>query len=219
NRSWNCGAEGETSDAGILALRARQRRNLFATLFLSQGVPMVLAGDEIGRTQGGNNNSYCQDNETSWLDWEHADREFLAFCWRVIGFYKQHPVFRRRHWFQGQAIRGVVDIGWFRPDGSEMSDEDWNLGFAKALGVFLNGEAIPSRDALGRRVQDDSFYLLFNAHHEPLPFRLPPAALGTAWESVFDTTGGGESAAPRGNLPAESEILLEARSLAVLRRV
>src|SRR5690348_3847550 len=112
NRSWNCGAEGETNDPAILSLRARQRRNLFATLLLSQGVPMVLAGDEIGRTQGGNNNAYCQDNETSWLDWAAADKEFLGFCQRLIGFYRQHPVFRRRQWFQGRAIRGVADIRW-----------------------------------------------------------------------------------------------------------
>jgi isoamylase len=223
NRSWNCGAEGETADAKILALRARQRRNLFATLFLSQGVPMVLAGDEIGRTQQGNNNAYCQDNELSWLDWEHADHAFLAFCQKVIAFYKQHPVFRRRNWFQGQPIRGVVDIGWFRPDGSEMSDDDWNQGYAKALGVFLNGDAIPSQDALGRKIHDDSFYLMVNAHYDALPFRLPPPELGAQWEWVFDTRApddGGETEAPAAGtkLAAQAEIRLEARSLAVLRR-
>ncbi|MGH9535104.1 MAG: glycogen debranching protein GlgX [Terriglobales bacterium] len=222
NRSWNCGAEGETEDAQVVALRARQRRNLFATLFLSQGVPMVLAGDEMGRTQRGNNNAYCQDNEISWLDWEHADQDFLAFCRRVIAFYRRHPVFRRRHWFQGQSIRGVVDIGWFRPDGSEMSDEDWNQGFAKALGVFLNGAAIPSRDALGRHIQDESFYLMFNAHHEALPFRLPPPALGGRWEWGVDTQSAGdrdETPAEGAQLAAQAEVRLQARSLAVLRRV
>jgi glycogen operon protein len=223
NRSWNCGHEGEVDAAAtgaleIAALRARQRRNLFATLFLSQGVPMVLGGDEIGRTQGGNNNAYCQDNEISWLDWEHADREFLEFCQRVIGFYRQHPVFRRRQWFQGRAIRGVADITWLRPDGSPMSDEDWGRGFAKALMVVLNGAAIPSRDARGARIVDDSFGLLFNAGPEDLTFRLPPPALARAWTPVFDTAAP-TPATPATEMVAATELRTQSRSLRVLRRV
>ena len=222
NRSWNCGHEGEvdgeTGDPEIAALRARQRRNLFATLLLSQGVPMVLAGDEIGRTQCGNNNAYCQDNEISWLDWEHADREFLDFCQRLIGFYRQHPVFRRRQWFQGRAIRGVADITWLRPDGSPMSDEDWGQGFAKALMVVLNGAAIPSPDARGAPIVDDSFCLLFNADHKDLDFHLPPPALGRAWTQVCDTTTTAWLDATA-ELVAATELHMQSRSLRVLRRV
>src|ERR1700710_1079771 len=173
-RSWNCGAEGPTDDPEIVGLRARQQRNFLATLFLSQGIPMLLGGDETGHTQGGNNNAYCQDNEISWLDWETLDDGLLEFAARLIALRREHPVFHRRRWFQGKAIRGaeVRDLGWFRPDGELMSDEDWQHGFAKSLGVFLNGEAMESLDERGEPVRDDSFYVLFNAHHEPLPFRL-----------------------------------------------
>ncbi|MGH9485878.1 MAG: glycogen debranching protein GlgX, partial [Terriglobales bacterium] len=156
NRSWNCGAEGETADAAVRTLRARQMRNLFATLLLSQGVPMILGGDELGRTQQGNNNAYCQDSGISWFDWEHVDQDFLEFCRGLIALARQHPVFRRRQWFSGRALRGSgSDIGWFRPDGGAMSGEDWNHGHA--LAVYLNGAAVPSRDAEGERFVDDSF--------------------------------------------------------------
>src|SRR5919106_3079353 len=165
NRSWNCGVEGPTSDPDILALRARQTRNFLATLFLSQGIPMLLGGDEIGRTQRGNNNAYCQDNEISWYDWGSADRDLLELAAELIHFRRAHPVFRRRRWFLGAPIRGSAarDIVWMRPDGEEMSDEDWQNSFAKSMGVFLNGRAIPGTDERGEPVVDDSFYLMFNA--------------------------------------------------------
>ena len=220
NRSWNCGAEGDTRDPEILALRARQQRNLFATLLLSQGVPMICAGDEIGRTQQGNNNAYCQDNPISWLDWEHADTGFLEFCRRTVALYRRHPVFRRRQWFQGRSIRGGTDIGWFRPDGGAMSDADWNHSFAKAMTIYLNGAAIPSRDTRGQRILDDSFCLLFNAHHDALSFRLPAAdALGGAdgWRCVLDTSAAAPTADPTEMAPGAG-IQVGARSLQVWRR-
>ena len=163
NRSWNCGVEGETDDPAIIALRARQRRNLVTTLLLSQGVPMLLGGDELGRTQGGNNNAYCQDNELSWLDWANVDSDFKAWCEQVAEVRRSHPVFRRRRWFQGRRIRDIDDLAWFRPDGETMSDDDWEMGYARSVGVFLNGEAIPTKDAYGGRIVDDSFFVMFNA--------------------------------------------------------
>jgi glycogen operon protein len=189
NRSWNCGAEGPTDDPQINALRARQKRNFLTTLMLSQGVPMLLSGDELGRTQGGNNNAYCQDNEISWLDWEQADQDLLAFTRFLIGFGREHPIFRRRSWFQGIAIRGneLADIEWFTPEGNVMSEEQWNEGFAKSLGVFLNGESIRRPSLHGERIVDDNFYLLFNAHHEPLTFTLPSGDWGQQWVCVLDT--------------------------------
>ncbi len=189
NRSWNCGAEGPTDDAAILALRARQQRNLLATLMFSQGVPMLLGGDELGRTQGGNNNGYCQDGPVSWYDWSHADDRLLTFARRLIRLRQRHPVFCRRRWFQGRDPHGsgLGDIGWFTPSGREMSDGDWQAGFAKSLGVFLNGGAIPTPDERGERIVDDSFYIMFNAHHDALDFRLPPKAWGAAWTQVLDT--------------------------------
>jgi glycogen operon protein len=189
NRSWNHGAEGATDDAHVNALRARQQRNFLATLFLSQGVPMLLAGDEMGRTQHGNNNAYCQDNEISWIDWEHADQDLLYFTVNLLAFRRAHPVFRRRRWFQGQPLHGrdVRDIAWFTPGGVEMSDNDWNVGFAKSLTVFLNGRTIPSRGPRGEAIIDDTFLICFNAHHEPLPFTMPAAAYGRRWHRVIDT--------------------------------
>jgi isoamylase len=194
NRSWNHGAEGPTDDPEVNARRARQQRSFLATLFLSQGIPMLLGGDEMGRTQGGNNNAYCQDNEISWFDWENVDADLLELTVRLIAFRREHPVFRRRRWFLGTRIHGegVRDIGWFRPDGELMGDEDWQKGFARSLGVFLNGDAIPSLDARGDRVVDGSFYVLFNAHHEALPFRLPARPeWGQRWVKVLDTAGSG----------------------------
>jgi glycogen operon protein len=186
------GTEGPTDDPEILARRARQTRNFLATLFLSQGVPMLLGGDEIGRTQGGNNNGYCQDNEISWYDWGRADESLLEFARGLIQFRHRHPVFRRRRWFQGRPIRGsqVSDISWFTPGGDEMSEEHWGHGFAKSLGVFLNGDSIPTRDSRGEQVVDDSFYVLFNAHSEPIDCVLPNDALGQRWTVVFDTGEG-----------------------------
>ncbi len=189
NRSWNCGVEGDTDDADILECRKRQQRNFLATLMLSQGVPMLLAGDEIGRTQRGNNNAYCQDNEASWFDWEQADENLLAFTCELTSLRREHAVFRRRRWFQGRAIHGseVSDIAWFRPDGTPMADDDWNAAFAKTLGVFLNGEALPDLDSRGRPVHSASFYMVFNAHAEPLRITLPEAAWGRRWRLRLDT--------------------------------
>jgi isoamylase len=188
NRSWNSGAEGETDDLEVLARRARRTRSLLTTLLLSQGVPMLSGGDEIGRTQHGNNNAYCQDNELSWFRWDEADDDLLAFTRAVIELRHQHPVFRRRRWFQGQPLHGAetTDIGWLTPDGDEMDDDDWDAGFARSLQVFLNGQGIASPDDRGNKVLDDSFLILFNAHHEPLSFTLPPEAWGGAWEVVLD---------------------------------
>ncbi len=188
NRSWNCGVEGETGDAEILALRAKQQRNFFATLLLSQGVPMLSAGDELNRTQHGNNNGYCQDNDLSWIDWQNADREMFDFVRLLIRTRTRHGVFRRRRWFQGRSIRGSeqADIGWFRADGQEMTEKDWNSGFAKSLAVALNGKGIPSRSKNGRQIVDDDFYLIFNAHHESLKFVLAPKLPGP-WMLVMDT--------------------------------
>jgi glycogen operon protein len=189
NRSWNMGVEGPSEDLKILELRARQRRNFLATMFVSQGVPMLLAGDEIGRTQGGNNNAYCQDNDVSWIDWLGADNALREFAKNLIALRRDHPVFRRRRWFQGRSIRGSdqSDIGWFRPDGSTMTDADWQAAPARGLGVFLNGDGIESRDAHGYRVRDDSFYIMFNAGHEPAAFKLPPVLATDRWIRVFDT--------------------------------
>jgi glycogen operon protein len=189
NRSWNHGVEGPTDDPAVKALRARQQRNFLATLFLSQGVPMLLAGDEIGRTQGGNNNAYCQDNEISWIDWEQADQDLFYFTVHLAAFRRAHPVFRRRRWFEGQPLHGrdVRDIAWFTPGGVEMSEDDWKVGFAKSLTVFLNGTTIPSRGPRGEAIVDDTFLLCFNAHHEPLPFTMPPEPFGKRWHRVIDT--------------------------------
>jgi isoamylase len=217
NRSWNCGAEGPTDDPDINALRARQQRNFLVTLLLSQGVPMLLGGDEIGRTQRGNNNAYCQDNEIAWYDWERVDAELLEFTRRLIRFQHDHPVFRRRRWFQGRAIHGsgVEDIAWFTREGEQMSEEHWGEDFAKSLGVFLNGKSRASPDPRGRRVVDDSFYLIFNAHHEPLDFYLPGPEWGRTWTRVLDTATGwcedGET------LAAGDRVRVEARSVVVLR--
>jgi isoamylase len=221
NRSWNCGVEGPAGDCkAVNVLRARQKRNFIATLFLSLGVPMLLAGDEFGRTQHGNNNAYCQDNETSWLDWQNIDEKLLAFTHQIIKFRKEHPLFRRRKWFEGRAIRGsdVNDLAWFRPDGEQMSDEDWGAGFAKSLGVFLNGDEIPNVDAAGRRVLDESFYLIFNAHWEPVEFVLPPEIWGQSWSRVLDTRNGAAPTEDTWARAAGTKIKIESRSLVVMRR-
>jgi isoamylase len=190
NRSWNCGVEGETDDEGVLALRAQQQRNLLSTLLLSQGVPMLLGGDEFGRSQGGNNNGYAQDSEISWFDWSGPDEDLLAWTRDLLRLRREHPVFRRRRFFQGQAVRGerFHDIAWITPDGQLMTDEHWSTGFAKSLGVFLNGAGLASRDERGGLVLDDSFLLLINAHHEPLTFQAPVEGPTEPFVVVFDTT-------------------------------
>lgn len=190
NRSWNCGVEGPTRDKKIVALRSQQKRNFLTTLFLSQGIPMLVASDEVGRTQQGNNNAYCQDNEISWINWDDADEELLQFTQKIIALRKKHPVFCRRRWFQGLPIKGkgVHDIAWFLPDASEMTEEHWTTGFAKSLAVFLNGRGIKAVSSKGQAIKDDSFYVIFNAHHESLDFVLPPANFCKRWVKQLDTS-------------------------------
>ncbi len=220
NLSWNCGVEGDTDKPAILALRARQVRNLLATLLLSQGVPMLVAGDELGRTQHGNNNAYCQDNELSWIDWGltpgHLD--LLTFTRRLINFRATHPVLRRRTFFQGRGIRGddVTDILWFDPDGREMTAAAWNAPHARGIGVKLIGDAIAEIDERGEAVHDDTLLVLANAGEAALAFTLPPVPAGQSWQLEFDTNGGGPVTASAVKTPAYE---LGARSLAVLRLV
>jgi len=190
NRSWNCGEEGPSDDPLVNTIRQRQQRNFLATLLLSQGVPMLLAGDEAGRTQQGNNNAYCQDNEISWLHWDKLDHQLLQYAQKLISLRRQHPAFCRRRWFRGQPVEGsgVEDIAWFLPEGSQMSDENWDTGFAKSLAVYLNGMALRAIGPKGEKITDNSFYILFNAYQEPLDFRLPGPEYGKAWQLVLDTS-------------------------------
>ena len=218
NRSWNHGVEGPTDDPDVLALRARQQRNVITTLLLSQGVPMLLGGDEIGRTQQGNNNAYCQDNEVSWFGWstDEVDTDLCEFTARMIAFRQAHPLLRRRRFFEGVSIRGthLDDIGWFRPDGEEMDDTDWQVGHARSLAVFLNGRGLPSADAQGQPVVDDDLLVVFNAAAEPVDFVVPDV-LPSGWQVVVDTARGGwveEDAEPVTGLTAEG------RSTVVLLR-
>jgi isoamylase len=218
NRSWNAGAEGPTDDPAVNRLRAQQQRNLLTTVLLSQGIPMLLGGDEIGRTQRGNNNAYCQDNEISWFDWAHADRQLFDFTRHVIQVQSEHPVFRRRRWFKGRSIRGrgVSDIAWFRPDGQEMSEQDWQAAYAKSFAVFLNGDALRETDDDGKPVRDDSFILLFNAHSEALTFTMPAASFGAAWKGIIDTTV--DSGRREQSVAASEPIEVAGRSMLVLCR-
>ncbi len=218
NRSWNGGVEGPTDDPEINAVRVRQQRNFLTTLFLSQGVPMLLSGDELGRSQGGNNNAYCQDNEISWLDWANTDESLLAFTRQLIAFRREHPVFRRRRWFQGAEIHGLLDVEWFTPDGNVMDDEHWSAHYSKSFMVFLNGQAIPSRGPRGERVIDDSFLVMFNAHYEALDFVLPDGPFGAAWKRVIDTYTG-EIAPENAQHDAGEAVTLEARSLLVMQKM
>jgi isoamylase len=192
NRSWNCGVEGETDDAEVLALRAQQRRNFITSLMLSQGVPMLLHGDELGRSQGGNNNGYCQDSELTWIDWEDVDEGLLEFTKMVTKLRNAHPTFRRRRFFHGRPVRReegdpVQDIAWLTPAGELMDDDDWDVGFAKSLAMYLNGHGIRETDERGEDVVDDCFYLAFNAHHEPIEFTLPSSDYAEGWTVVVDT--------------------------------
>ncbi len=189
NRSWNSGAEGPTDDASVNHVRDVRRRSIMTTLLFSQGVPMLLAGDEIGRTQHGNNNAYCQDSELSWIDWAGADQEFLAFTRRIVQLRKDHRIFRRRRWFDGRPIHGdmVEDIGWYTPDGNAMSDEDWDVGYARSLMMFLNGQAIPTVGPRGEKYTDDSFLMMFNASPEPMTFVIPEGLGGEKWIVELDT--------------------------------
>ncbi len=220
NRSWNHGTEGESDDLAISALRTRQKRNFIATLFLSQGVPMLSHGDEMGRTQLGNNNAYCQDNELAWMPWR-ADEELIGFVKRMALLRADHPVFRRRRFFQGSTEPGEPDgqrdIAWLTPDGKQMTDSDWNIGYARAVIVYLNGDAITEPDTRGQRVRDDSFLLLFNAHSESITFRIPHAGFGERWEVGLDTAT--DMLGEREPVKAGDEIVMIDRSLLLLRRV
>jgi len=204
----------------INARRARQKRNFLATLMLSQGVPMAVDGDEIGRTQHGNNNAYGQDNDLSWFDWEHVDDGLFAFVARVIGFRHEHAVFQRRRWFLGRPVRGADagDIGWFKPDGEPMTDDDWNNSFARSLAVYLNGETLPDPDTRGERIIDDSFYTLFNANYETMTFRLPAASLGERWAKVIDTGDPVPELRNQATYRAGDQLQVQAYSVIVLRR-
>ena len=221
NRSWNCGVEGPTDDPEVLALRGRQQRNMLATLILSQGTPMLAHGDEFGRTQQGNNNVYCQDNELSWVDWSLAESnaDLVAFTRNVIALRTEHPVFRRRRFFEGRPIRSgdqSRDIAWRTPAGDEMMPEDWDSGFGKSLAVFLNGEGIPEPDQRGQRVVDDSFLMCFNAHHEPIEFVTPDGPHAEEWTVALDTD------VPDGlreeTVVAGKPVRVQARSVLVLRK-
>ncbi|MBT1192402.1 glycogen debranching protein GlgX [Rhodococcus kroppenstedtii] len=221
NRSWNCGVEGPTDDPEILSLRARQIRNMLATLMLSQGTPMLAHGDEMGRTQQGNNNVYCQDSELAWMDWSLAETnaDLVEFTSRVIALRNAHPVFRRRRFFEGRPIRSAEqtrDIAWLTPAGEEMTEADWDSGFGKSLAVFLNGEGIPEPDARGNRVVDDTFYLCFNAHHEPLDFTTVDGEYASEWTVALDTA---VSTGVRDTVVAAGKsVRVQARSLLVLRK-
>jgi isoamylase len=223
NQSWNCGVEGPTTDPKILALRVRQKRNFIATLMFSQGVPMILACDPLGRTQRGNNNAYCQDNELSWIDWHvnSSQLEFLDFVRHVIAIRKAHPMFRRGSFFQGRAIRGaaVKDIVWLTPDGDEMTDEEWTQSFARCLGMFLAGREMGEDDDQGRPLIDDDFILLLNSHHEPIPFIIPPLPLPSSWQVVVDTSHADWQSVGERRYVAGDAFPLQERSLALLRRV
>lgn len=217
NRSWNCGIEGETDDTDIRTLRMRQKRNFLATLFLSQGVPMLMAGDEMGRSQQGNNNAYCQDNEVSWLNWNlnKEDRELFKFVKNLIQLKKKHPSFRRRNFFQGHSIKGKKDIVWLNPDGYEMSDQQWQHDFARSLGIYLAGSGIEERDAHGHLITDDDFMMLLNAHHEEIQFQLPDFIGDQTWQVLIDTIG---TSAPliAQNYRSGDSYLLQGRSLVLL---
>ncbi len=222
NESMNFGVEGETDEEGIIEIRERQKRNFLATLLLSQGVPMLLGGDEIGRTQGGNNNGYAQDNEVSWFHWDlqRRDRQLLAFTRSLIRLFKAHPVLRRRHFFQGRQIRGsrVKDLSWFLPDGTEMTDEEWQAPGVKTLAVQFAGDAIDDRGPRGERIVDDTLLVIFNADDRPVAFTLPNHESARRWETVFDTVHRTFTAA-HGEHDGGSAYRIAERSVVCLRRL
>ncbi len=220
NRSWNCGAEGPTDDKEVNALRLRQQRNMLTTLLLSQGVPMIAHGDELSRTQRGNNNGYCQDNEITWVDWALSDdeRRLLEFTQHLVALRRNHPVFRRRRFFAGQADHGgessIWEIGWFQPNGDHMDDDAWANGLARSVMVFLNGSAIPEPGERGQKIVDDNFLVIFNASSDELDFVLPDASYGTQWLPEVDTAA--ELVEPTEHKPGEL-ITVHSRSVVVLR--
>lgn len=219
NRSWNCGVEGPTEDEKIIQLRRRQMRNFLSTLFLSQGVPMLLAGDEMARTQMGNNNSYCQDNELSWLDWENMDHELVEFTSRLIHLKLEHAVFSRVKWFKYEVVneKGVKDIEWFLPGGEIMTIEDWENESGKAIGVYLSGDGIKYRTHDGNAIKDDNFFLAFNSSPRRLIFRLPDGQWGDPWIKVMCSHDGVFYQEDQQVFPANGMIQVEARSVVVLK--
>ena len=224
NRSWNCGVEGPTDDPEVLQLRAQQRRNFLTTLLLSLGTPMIAHGDEFARTQGGNNNVYCQDNETSWMNWDRLEMgdDLHDFTKRLIAIRKEHPVFRRRRFLAGGPLGTDAqdrDIAWLAPDGKMMTQDDWDFAFGKALQAYVNGNQIAEPDARGQQVVDDSFLLLFNAYHEDIEFTLPPQSLGAKWEVVIDTTEPLGYPAEADEIAAGGTKNVAARSTIVLRQI
>lgn len=219
NRSWNCGVEGATNDPEICRLRRRQMRNFLATLFLSQGVPMICAGDEYGRSQYGNNNAYCQDNELSWFAWKltREQERQLEFFAALTKFREQHTIFRRPRFFQGRAIRGaeVKEVHWLNPSGQEMSDHEWGTHFVRSLGVLLNGDVIHEQDWHGNPIRDDTFLMLFNASHERIPFVLPDGV----WKTVIDTADENGFLETTMNIMGKKKLLVLGRSFILLQRV
>ena len=222
NRSWNCGAEGPTDDPEVLALRAQQQRNFLATLLLSQGVPMIAHGDELGRTQRGNNNGYCQDNDITWMDWDDADQGLLDFTQMLVKLRREHPIFRRQKFFDGKTIEvqnwpAVPDISWIKPDGELMTPDDWQVGYAKTITVVLNGNALAEKDQFGQELRDSSFMLLFNASELDEECVLPGRKAGTVWQEVFDTAVWPTPDGPPVRRPAGESRNVLARSVVVLR--
>ncbi|RYZ36808.1 MAG: glycogen debranching enzyme GlgX, partial [Myxococcaceae bacterium] len=218
NQAWNCGVEGETDNTDIISLRERQKRNLLASLFLSTGVPMIVAGDEMGRTQKGNNNAYCQDNELSWVDWnlDSVKQDMLAFTRKLIHFRHGQPVLQRRRFFQGEHLWDSEhkDLAWFRPDGTEMGPEDWQKPFVRSLAYLLGGDAIPTPDERGQRVIGDALLVLLNAHHDTVSFTVPPVGEGGQWMLELytaDDKRGDEQMKP-------GKFDMAGRSLAVFRK-
>jgi glycogen operon protein len=219
NRSWNCGVEGTTDDPAVVQLRERQKRNLLATLFLAQGVPMLLAGDELGRTQRGNNNAYCQDNDISWCNWDldGEGRELVAFTQRLVRLRREHPVFRRRRFFQGRPIHGsgLADVGWFAPDGHEMTEDEWVAEHVRCLGMYLNGDAIGEPGPRGEHVTDASFLLLLNGAADTVPFLLPEERWAAAYVLELDTA---DDHRPAATITSRAVLDLADRSVVLLRR-
>jgi isoamylase len=222
NRSWNCGAEGPTDDLAVLALREQQKRNFLTTMLLSQGVPMIVHGDELGRTQLGNNNVYAQDSPLAWVDWQRAVEYFplIEFVGAVSKLRAEHPVFRRRRFLRGRPVAGqeAADLAWFTPGGEQMSDDDWEAGYAKSVAVFYNGDAIREPGLRGERLTDDSFLVLFNAHFEDIAYTMPPSEYGTTWEVVIDTAAPMVPELEERRVKTGESIDVDARSILVLQR-
>ena len=218
NRSWNGGVEGPTDDPVVLTLRARQQRNMIATLMVSQGVPMLLHGDELGRTQKGNNNGYAQDSELTWINWDAADQPLIEFTAALSKLRREHPTFRRQRFFNGRPLprdvgEAVPDIAWGRPDGTQMMPEDWESGFGRAIAVFLNGDGIRERDRRGQPIDDEHFVILFNAGDDPIEFTIPEVEFSPKWDLIVDTAG---EQAGEGPIQPGGKVLVQAKGLVIL---